>query len=113
VKRLGGHQAAGILGVSAEALRRRVRRGKLHARKVRGRWVYPASEIHLMGRVGPALLTSTQAARALRRSTQTVNAWADRGLLPYRRGPGGWRWFDRAGVVALAASLQRSPRFHP
>jgi excisionase family DNA binding protein len=106
-------EAARMLGITADTLARKARVGSVPAHKVGGRWRYPAHQIRLMVRVGPAWLTSTQAARAANRSTKTINAWADRGLLPCRRGRGGWRWFNRLDVVRLTNELngrRRAPR---
>jgi predicted site-specific integrase-resolvase len=102
---LPAREAARLLGVSAETLRRRARRGRLQARLFRGRWFYPSGEIEVVRRLGPAWMTSGQAARLLRRCRKTVNAWADAGLVVCRRGPGQRRWFQRASVVAVAWAL--------
>jgi predicted site-specific integrase-resolvase len=102
-----------MLGITADTLARKARDGSVKAHKVGGRWRYPAGQIYLVVRVGPAWLTSTQAARTVNRSTKTINAWADRGLLPCRRGRGGWRWFSRLDVIKLTNELngrRRAPR---
>jgi excisionase family DNA binding protein len=110
---LRAREAAEALGLSAETLRRKAKAGQIKAERRGGRWVYSAREIETTRRVGSRWLTSSEAARTLRRSTKTVNSWADRGVLPFRRGRGGWRWFARTGVVALARAIGGRRRLSP
>jgi DNA-binding transcriptional MerR regulator len=104
-RRYSAREASRALGLSAETLRRRGRGGNLGARRERAGWTYSAREVHLLRRIGAAWMTSSQVARVLKRSTKTVNAWADVGLLVFRRGPGQWRWFARASVIEMARRL--------
>ena len=104
-RRYTAREASKALGRSAATLRRWVAAGRLDARRVRGRWTYGRREVHLLRRFGAAWMTSSQVARALGRSSKTVNKWADAGLLICRRGRGRWRWFERTSVAAMARRL--------
>lgn len=103
--RYTAREASKAVGRSPATLRRWVADGRLDARRGRGGWTYAPREIHLLRRLGAKWLTSSQVARALGRSGKTVNGWADAGLLICRRGRGGWRWFDRTSVAAMARRL--------
>ena len=104
-QRYSAREAANALGRSAATLRRWVADGRLDARRGRGGWTYTKEDVQLLRQFGAAWITSSQVARALGRSNKTVNAWADTGLLVCRRGQGGWRWFDRDSVAAMARRL--------
>lgn len=106
-------EAARMLGITADTLARKARVGGVPGHKIGGRWRYPAQQIDLIVHVGPVWLTSTQVARAVNRSTKTINTWADRGLIPCRRGPGGWRWFNRPDVIKLRNELNGRRRVPP
>jgi hypothetical protein len=104
-QRYSARAAAKALGLTTEILRRRSRTGRLGRRRGRGGWTYSAREIESLRRQGAKWMTTGQAARVLKRSTKTVNGWADSGLLVHRRGRGGWRWFARASVLFVARVL--------
>ncbi len=52
-------------------------------------------------------LTVGQTGRRIERSDETVRKLCDRGDLPYRRGPYGWRLIDAAAVERLAKQLRQ------
>src|SRR5438132_10651567 len=104
-RRYTAREASKALGRTAATLRRWAADGRLDARRGRGGWTYARREVHLLRRFGAAWITSSQVARALGRSSKTVNGWADAGLLICRRGRGGWRWFERMSVAVMARRL--------
>jgi hypothetical protein len=103
--KLSGREAGRALGVTAAALRRRVKAGTLSAERERGRLRYDQGEVALLETVGPRWMTIGLVARALGRCDRTVKLWANSGVLPCERGAGGRRRFRRDVVIRLRKAL--------
>ena len=112
-QRYGAREAAKALGLTAASLRRQVREGRISARRGPSGWTYSPTEVRLIRRFGAARMTVGQVARALGRSTKTINEWEMPAFCFSIVSAVAARWFARSSVVSLARRLGGRRRLGP